>query len=275
MKSAFADKQACRYISQLIHDCCGIQIHHSKEALIKSRLGKRIRHHGLTSLPAYCDFLRNQDDGQELTRVVDALTTHFTGFLREQDHFQFMIEHALPSSPKPPDGQFHVWSAASSSGEEAYTSAFYLAEHSEANPGCDWRVCASDVSAKVLDKARLGVYTQDRLRSLPRPWVRKYFQKGIGRWEGYFRVKRIIADHITFRQINLLADYTHPQPFQVIFLCNVLMYLHPATREQLVNRVCRFLAPKGHLLIGHSEDLNGLDVPLYSLRPSIYQHIER
>src|SRR5580693_2771472 len=106
MKSAIAEREACRYISKLIEDRCGIQIHHSKEALIRSRLGKRIRHHGLNSLPAYCDFLRHQDDGEEVMRVVDALTTHFTNFLREQDHFQFLVEQALPSQTQGRDETF-------------------------------------------------------------------------------------------------------------------------------------------------------------------------
>jgi chemotaxis protein methyltransferase CheR len=275
MKSAIAEKEACRYISQIILDRCGIQIPPSKEALIMSRLGKRMRHHGLPSLPAYCEFLRDHDDGAELTRVVDELTTHFTSFLREEEHFQFMIEEALPAAVKRSGGRFLVWSAASSSGEEAYTIGMYLAEYTEANAGVEWQVCASDVSGKVLEQARQGVYAEERLRSLPRPWLRKYFQKGVGIWQGQFRVKRSLAERVLFRQINLIEEYTHEQPFDLIFLRNVLMYLDPGAQAQLVNRVCRFLAPRGHLLIGHSENLNGLDVPLHSLRPSIYQHIER
>jgi chemotaxis protein methyltransferase CheR len=271
MRSAIAEREACRYISRLIQERCGVQIHHSKEALIRSRLGKRMRHHGLTSLPAYCDFLRKQEDGEELKRVVDALTTHFTHFLREQEHFQFLVEEALPTTPRSADGIFHVWSAASSSGEEAYTMAFYLAEYEANHPGFNWQICASDVSNKVLDMARLGIYAEDRMRALPKPWLRKYFQKGVGTWEGHFRIKHEIADHITFRQINLIEDYSHPHPFQVIFLRNVLMYLDSDMQREMVNRACRFLAPHGHLMTGHSENLNSLDVPLRAVRPSIYQ----
>jgi chemotaxis protein methyltransferase CheR len=272
MKSATAERAACRYLSHLIQDRCGIQMPQGKEALIKARLGKRMRQQGLTSLPAYCDFLREQEDEEELARVVDALTIHFTNFLRERDHFQFMVEQALPATPRRPGQKFRVWSAASSSGEEAYSIGMCLAEHSAAFPGRDWRVSASDVSDKMVEKARLGIYTEDCVGTLPPPWVRKYFQKGVGPWEGHYRVKRLIADRITFRRINLVEDYTHPYAFDVIFLRNVLIYLDRPVQEQLVRRVCHFLAPRGHLLIGHSENLTGFNVPLRHLRPSIYQH---
>ncbi|MGD1083923.1 MAG: protein-glutamate O-methyltransferase CheR [Verrucomicrobiota bacterium] len=272
MRTAAAEREACRYLGRLIQDRCGIQMQPGKEALIKARLGRRMRQYGLKSLSAYCDFLREQEDEEELAGVVDALTIHFTNFLREQEHFQFMVEEALPVPRERQEQRFHVWSAASSSGEEAYTIGMYLAEHSAAMSGCDWRVSASDVSAKMLEKARLGVYTEERVRTLPRQWVRKYFQRGVGNWEGHYRVKRLIADRITFRQINLMEDYSHTHAFDMIFLRNVLIYLDRSIQEQLVRRVCQFLAPQGHLLIGHSENLTGLNVPLRSLRPSIYQH---
>jgi len=272
MRTAAAERAACRYLSHLIQDRCGIQMQQGKEGLIRARLGKRMRQHGLTSLPDYCDFLREQEDEEELARVVDALTIHFTNFLREKEHFQFMVEEALPALRQRQEQRFHAWSAASSSGEEAYSIGIYLAERSAATPGWDWRVSASDVSGRMLEKARLGVYTEERVRTLPRQWVRKYFQKGVGPWEGHYRVKRLITERITFRQINLIEDYSHPHVFDMIFLRNVLMYLDRSIQEQLVKRICRFLAPQGHLLIGHSENLTGLKVPLRPLRPSIYQH---
>ena len=184
MRTAAAERAACRYLSHLIQDRCGIQMQQGKEGLIKARLGKRMRQHGLTSLPDYCDFLREQEDEEELARVVDALTIHFTNFLREKEHFQFMVEEALPALRQRQEQRFHAWSAASSSGEEAYSIGIYLAERSAATPGWDWRVSASDVSGRMLEKARLGVYTEERVRTLPRQWVRKYFQKGVGPGRG-------------------------------------------------------------------------------------------
>src|SRR5208283_2956884 len=93
-----------------------------------ARLGKRMRHHGFAGLAEYCEYLRTQGDEAEFTLMVDALTTNFTNFLRENDHFKFMLEQALPLATQAGDKHFAVWSAASSSGEEPYTMAFYLSE---------------------------------------------------------------------------------------------------------------------------------------------------
>jgi chemotaxis protein methyltransferase CheR len=270
-KTKNAEAEACQYIADLVYDRCRIRLHDGKDALIKARLGKRMRKYGFTALPQYCDFLRTEGDEAELTMVIDALTTNFTNFLREADHFKFLVEQALPSVLPKGGKKFHVWSAASSSGEEPYTIGFYLSEHFPPALGWDWRIAASDISTKVLEKARQGIYPAERLDAIPRDWLRKYFQKGVGRWEGCCRVKSSITERVSFRQINLIESYTHPQPFEIIFCRNVMIYFDRPTQEQLVNQLCRFLVPKGYLIIGHSESLNGLNVPLRCLRPSIYQ----
>ena len=123
----------------------------------------------------------------------------------------------------------------------------------------------------MLGKARQGVYAQEQVRGLSQAWLRKYFQKGIGKWEGHYRVKGSLADRVEFLQLNLIESYHHAEPFQIIFCRNVMIYFDRPTQEQLVNRLCRFLVPRGYLIIGHSESLNGLKVPLRCLRPSIYQ----
>lgn len=269
--SATAEADALQYLIELIYDHCRIRLQGGKETLIKARLGKRMRHLGFSELSEYCAFLQTRADDQEFTLVVDALTTNFTNFLREEDHFKFLVEDALPAIVPRAGKKLNVWSAASSSGEEPYTIAFYLAEHYPLTAGWDWRITASDISTKVLEKGRLAVYPEDRLRPLPGDWLRKYFQKGAGPWAGHYRVKRAITERVAFRQVNLIENYTHSQPFEVIFCRNVMIYFDRMTQEQLVNRLCRFLAPQGYLLIGHSESLNGLDVPLRCLRPSIYQ----
>jgi chemotaxis protein methyltransferase CheR len=268
-----AENQACQFIIEFIYERCRIRLHDGKEALIKARLNKRIRHLGFSGLAEYCDFLRTRADDGELTKVVDALTTNFTNFLREPDHFKFLVGEALPALLPPGEKKFRVWSAASSSGEEPYTICFYLSEHYAPGLGWDWRVTASDISTRMLDKARLGLYAQDRVDRIPVEWLRRYFQKGVGNWEGHYRIKRSLAGRVNFQQINLIEDYSHPQPFDIVFCRNVMIYFDRVTQEELVNRMCRFLKPRGCLFIGHSESLNGLDVPLRCLQPSIYQRI--
>ncbi|MGD0815354.1 MAG: protein-glutamate O-methyltransferase CheR [Verrucomicrobiota bacterium] len=271
IKANIAEAEACQYIATLVYDRCRIRLHEGKDALIKARLGKRMRKHGFPGLPEYCDFLRTQADEEEFTKVIDALTTNFTNFLREAEHFKFLVEQALPSMPPKGRKDFRIWSAASSSGEEPFTIGLYLSDHYPPALGWDWRIIASDISTKVLEQARQGIYPTERLDAVPRPWLHKYFQKGLGRWEGCCRVKPSITERVSFQQINLIESYTHPQPFEVIFCRNVMIYFDRPTQEQLVNRLCRFLVPQGYLLIGHSESLNGLNVPLRCLRPSIYQ----
>ncbi len=271
MKVSTPETEAYQYVIDLIYDRCRIKLHDGKEQLIKARLGKRMRHHGHATLEEYCNFLRTEADENEFTLVVDALTTNFTNFLREEDHFKFMVQHGLPAVVPTGQRRFNVWSAASSSGEEAYTIAMYLAEHFPLAQRWDWRITGSDISTKVLATAQRAVYAEERIRTIPQEWLRKYFQKGVGRWEGYYRVKPDLAERATFLQINLIESYEHSQPFELIFCRNVMIYFDRQTQEQLVNRLCRFLVPKGHLLIGHSESLNGLNVPLRCVRPSVYQ----
>lgn len=267
-----SEASALTYISQLIYDRARIRLDEGKHALIKARLGKRIRHHGFDGLPEYCHFLQTSAGHEEFTLVIDALTTNFTNFMREPDHFKFLIDTALPAVLRAKKS-FRIWSAASSTGEEPYTIAFFLADHFPISAGWDWSIAASDLSTKVLEKARAAIYAEDRLGSIPREWLPRYFQRGVGNWSGHYRIKRALASRIAFQQINLIEDYSHPHPFEVIFCRNVMIYFDRPTQEQLVDRLCRFLAPNGYVIIGHSESLNGLNVPLRCVRPSIYQKI--
>jgi chemotaxis protein methyltransferase CheR len=272
-KTIPSETEALEYISREIYERCRIRLDGGKHALVKARLGKRMRHYGFGDLSEYCHFLQTTAREDEFTQVVDALTTNFTNFMREPDHFEFLVNSALPKLLKPADKTFRIWSAACSSGEEPCTIGFFLAERYPVSAGWNWSITASDISTKVLEKARGAIYETERLTSLPREWLPRYFQRGAGAWAGYYRVKRAISERIAFRQINLIEDYSHPQPFEVIFCRNVMIYFDRMTQEQLVNRLCRCLAPNGFIITGHSESLNGLKAPLRCLQPSIYQKI--
>jgi chemotaxis protein methyltransferase CheR len=270
--AAFPDETAaCRFIIDFAFERSGIRLHENKEALIRSRLGKRLRHHGFASLAQYCEFLKTSGDQEEFTILMDALTTNYTNFLRVKEHFRFMVEKALPSLLKPGQKKFNVWSAASSSGEEPYSIAFYLNEFFPPAKGWDWQITASDISTRMVALAREGVYGEEQVRALPSGWLRKYFQKGVGRWEGHYRVKQSVASHLEFRQINLIEPYHHDRLFEVIFCRNVLIYFDRHTQERLIKRLCRCLAPGGFVITGNSENLHGFKLPLRCLQPSIYQ----
>lgn len=259
------------YIIALIYERSRIRLHDGKQSLIRARLGKRMRHHGFETLTEYCTFLQTQADEEEMTHVVDALTTNYTAFLREKDHFEFLIQHALPGLLPSGQKQFKLWSAACATGEEPYSLACYLSESYPPTAGWNWRILATDISTKALGKARAGIYPLDRLDAVPPEWRRRYFQRGVGEWEGSCRIKPSVAERVDFRQLNLLEGYSVQDEFPVILCRNVMIYFDRPTQEQLVRQLGRFLAPKGFLLIGHSESLNGLSIGMRCIRPSVYQ----
>lgn len=265
------DAEACRFIVQLVYERSRVQLNEGKQALIRARLGKRMRALRYTCLADYCDHLRTHAGAEEITHVVDALTTNFTSFLREEDHFRFLVEKALPERLGRQPRRFHLWSAACASGEEPYSLAFYLDQTFPPADGWDWRILATDISTKVLGQAQAGIYPDSRLGSLPTAWLRKYFQRGVGTKEGLFRVKTQLRERITFRQVNLLELPDIPDRFEAVLCRNVMIYFDRNTQQQLVETLGRFLVPSGYLLIGHSESLVGLPIPFRCLRPSYYQ----
>jgi len=270
MRTQTDESAAYGFIITLIYERCRIRLHDGKQELIRARLGKLMRHRGFRTLTEYCDFLRHEADEDEFTLVVDALTTNFTSFLREADHFESMVKEALPAVLKG-RRQFSVWSAACSSGEEPYSIAFYLFEHFPPADGWDWHILATDVSTKALAKAQQAIYGESQVESIPPAWLRRYFQRGFGRQEGQYRIKPLVARRVTLRQINLLSDFDLAEAFPVIVCRNVMIYFDRPTQQQLIGRLTRQLAPQGYLFVGHSESLAGINSSLRCLRPSVYQ----
>ena len=270
MKTTSDDTAAFEYIIDLIYQKSRIRLHDGKQELIRSRLGKRMRHLGLDSLREYCDYLKAGSDQEELTHAIDSLTTNFTNFLREEKHFRFMVETGLPEVLAR-RRDFRVWSAACATGEEPYSIGFYLSEHFSPAEGWNWELLATDISTRALATAQAAVYPLERTQTIPREWLKKYFQRGVGDWEGCCRVKSAVTERVTFQQLNLLGNFSFPQSFELIFCRNVMIYFDRATQEELVNQLGRFLVPGGYLLIGHSESLNGLKLPFRCVQPSIYR----
>ncbi|MFO1497058.1 MAG: protein-glutamate O-methyltransferase CheR [Verrucomicrobiota bacterium] len=271
MSVSASDAEAVDFLIALIYERSRIRLHEGKHPLIRARLGKRLRHHGFETLSEYCRYLRQSGDEAEMTQVIDSLTTNYTMFLREREHFDFMIEEALPTILMPHQKQFQIWSSACATGEEPYSLAIYLAENYPLEAGWDWRILATDISTRALSQAMQAVYPAERLQSVPQEWLRRYFQRGQNRWSGYYRVKDFLQARIEFKHLNLLGDYEFGTRFPLIFCRNVMIYFDRATQQQLGRKLCPMLAGQGFLLVGHSESLNGLDLPLRCRRPSIYQ----
>ena len=267
--------EAYRFIVDLIYRHSRIKLGSDKQALLSSRLTKRLRSIGLSSFDEYCAVLRSPQSQDEIEELLDLISTNHTRFYREPDHFDYLIAKILP--PLIPTliarhSPLRVWSAASSSGEEPYTLAIVLSEFLRAFPAVDWQICASDISNRVLTAARQGVYRMDAVEPVPPDLLKRYFQKGFGAQEGKCRVRSELRDKVRYERINLF-QHEYPIPLQqhVIFCRNVMIYFDIQSREQAVKRMSHYLAPGGFLIVGHSESLMGINHGLKSIQQGIYQ----
>lgn len=258
--------QEFKQFQSMIYDIAGISMSPAKKPLVSGRLAKRVKHHGFPSYGDYFRALMKDESRSELQVAVDLLTTNETYFFREPKHFDFLRNHILPQHL--PGKAFRVWSAASSSGQEAYSIAMTLADCLGDKP---WEVVASDISTRVLEKARGGHYPMDQAEDIPQSMLTSYCLKGIGSQAGTFLVERRLRNRVSFMQVNLNLKLPKLGEFDVIFLRNVMIYFDTETKRQVVRRIMELLKPGGYLLIGHSESLNGVVDELKTVMPSIYR----
>jgi chemotaxis protein methyltransferase CheR len=249
----------------LIYRIAGISMAVSKKPLVASRLAKRIRHHGLASYGEYFNMITAANGQTELQMTVDLLTTNETHFFREPKHFDFLRQFILPV--RKPGRTLRIWSAACSSGEEPYSIAMLLDEVLNNAP---WEIVASDLSTRVLEKARAGLYPMERMPEIPRHYLSNYCLKGTGTKEGTLLIERKLRDRVQFIQYNLTEAPPKLAEFDVIFLRNVMIYFDQETKRQVVSRLLSKLRPGGHFLVGHSETLNGINEQVRLVQPAIY-----
>lgn len=249
---------------QMIHRIAGISMSPAKKALVAGRLAKRLKHHGLNSFEDYFQLINRSQD--ELQVAVDLLTTNETHFFREQKHFDFLRQRVLPQ--RAAGRPFRIWSAASSSGQEAYSLAMLLADQLGEAP---WEVFGSDISTKVLDKARAALYAMDQAGEIPPAYLKAYCLKGVGGQSGFFTLDPALRRRVSFQQINLNERLPQVGEFDVILLRNVMIYFEPNTKQQVVARLVERLRPGGWFIVGHSESLNGLAHGLAAEQPSVYR----
>jgi len=253
-------------IRDFIYEEAGIDLGGRKQMLVSSRLNKRLRYHNLSSFQAYIDIIFQQGNELEKQMAIDLLTTNETYFFREPDHFEFLKKNILPNHSK--TSLFRLWSAASSSGEEAYTLSMILDDYFGAKIA--WEIFGSDISNTILEKARKGLYPTLRIDGIPQPFLKKYCLKGKGEFDGFLRVNEKLRHKCSFKQINLIKPLPNVGEFDVIFLRNVLIYFDDKTKEDIVRRLVKSLRKGGYLFIGHSESLKGMDLGVKLLAPATY-----
>lgn len=242
-----------------------------KKQLIVSRLSNTLAAQGYTNFSQYVDEIISGRDKDMVTAMLNKLTTNYTYFLREENHFQYMWDVVLPALAKKHerDKILSIWSAGCSSGEEPYTISMYLKEFFGSKPGkWDTRILATDISQEILNTAMNPVYQEDSLSRLPDAWRKKYF---VSKGDGSYTVAPAIRDNVIFRPFNLMDPIRFRRPFDLIFCRNVMIYFDQPTKDALVRRFYDATLPGGHLFIGHSEGLNKSDCPYRYIMPAIYQ----
>jgi len=258
------DKEFAKF-QRFIHEEAGITLSTAKKPLVCGRLGKRLNQHQFTSYTEYFDFLKSGRSPAEVQIAIDLLTTNETYFFREPKHFDLLRQLASAHRTSQP---FRVWSAASSSGEEAYSIAMVLQDCVQNGA---WEITGSDISTRVLERARTGHYPMERAQHIPHSYLKRFCLRGTGAHQGTLLVERNLRSRVQFLQVNLNESLPALGMFDVIFLRNVMIYFNGETKQQIVARVLSLLKPGGYFCIGHSESLNGISNEVMPLAPSIYR----
>ena len=276
LHDAALSDSAFKRIQSLIYDLAGIALADSKHVMVESRLGKRLRALGLPSYRAYLELLERPDQRDELTRFVNALTTNKTDFFREPHHFEFLRDTAFPEIVRRAGShrRLRIWCAAASTGEEPYTIAMTVREFFGGDDRWDIRILASDIDTDVLTTASAGVYSRDRFEGVEPALIRKYFAPEPDSNDRSLRVKPVLRELITYRQLNLnTAGWPIRTQFDIIFCRNVMIYFDTDSQKKIVAQFAKFLKPESWLLIGHSESLFGISDCFESIGATVYRRV--
>jgi len=258
--------KAFQAVTDFFHEASGIRLTPAKRTLVVGRLQKLAQDKGFQQLDGYVRHALSGEDADETRRLIDRLTTNETYFFREPEHFALLGELAERA---PRDRPFRVWSAASSSGEEAYSIAMVLAER--IGPG-GWEVVGTDLSGAMVKAAQTALYPMERARDIPLPLLRRHCLKGGGPYEGQLLVGRALRAHVRFQAANLTQPLPDLGRFDVIFLRNVLIYFDLPGKADIVQRVMTLLRPGGRLFTGHAESINNIGVKVRAVAPAVYAH---
>jgi len=264
-------------LRELIYAEVGIHLNADKKTMLETRLRRRLQALDFSSCAQYCEFVfaagpRND----EMVHLIDAVTTNKTDFFREAGHFDFLTAKALPSlaARHGTNRRSLVWSAGCSTGEEPYTLAMVLSEYAEAAPGFRFNVLGTDICTTVLERARLGIFKSDGLRPVPAGMRRKYFMRSRDRGSDLMRAVPELRAQIEFRRLNFMdSDFGINEAPEIVFCRNVIIYFDRETQLRLLQKLARQLAPGGYFFSGHSESLQGLDLPFVQAGPSVYRRV--
>lgn len=247
---ASPDLNLYRQISEIAYRHAGLVLGDDKLDLVRARVARRIHDTRVRTLDAYVALLRSADRGDELPNLISALTTNYTHFYREAEHFETLASQVLPAIAAEAPASFRIWSAGCSTGQEPISIATTLLE-SHYDIAIRARIWATDIDRAALGRATEGAYSDAEMRAVSEPIRDKYFHVQNNRWQ----MKPNLRDLITYAELNLLAPWNFADQFHCIFCRNVAIYFDAAAQERLWMNFFNKLAPRGWLFIGHSERL--------------------
>ncbi|MCW7541035.1 chemotaxis protein CheR [Aquabacterium sp. A7-Y] len=263
------DKADFERVRQLIYQRAGISLHAGKQAMVYSRLSRRLRETGYRSFADYLQWLERASGAQgeaEWQEFINCLTTNLTAFFREDHHFRLLAEELKKHGATRP---LRIWCNAASTGEEPYSIAMTVAD--TLGPRAPVKILASDIDTKVLATASRGVYGDDA-RGLSPELLKRHFLRGTGRNTGAIRIKPELAAMIDFRTFNLMnTSWSLGEAFDIVFCRNVMIYFDAETQRRVLERIHAAMKPHGLLFVGHSENFTDAR-DLFQLRgKTVYQ----
>ena len=264
-------------LGAFIHEKLGIKMPDSKRVMIESRLRKRLKFLGIDQYADYCDYLFSEAGMEnEIHEFINVVTTNKTDFFREPNHFSYMSEKALPELAENfgsgINKTLNVWSSACSQGDEPYTLAIVLSEFAKKYKTYDFSILATDISMKILELAKKGVYHHSHIEPIDIDLRKKYLLKSKDKNKNIVRIIPELRKKIIFRQMNLIeGEFRIRNTMDIIFCRNVIIYFDRKTTDLLLKRLCGKLRTGGFLFMGHSELLDCTKLPLQQVAPTIYR----
>ncbi|NLZ83189.1 MAG: protein-glutamate O-methyltransferase CheR [Clostridiales bacterium] len=261
-----------RHFASYIKINYGINLKDEKRTLVTGRLQNVLAENGISNFTDYYKCIQSDKTGKAVSTLVDKITTNHTFFMREVDHFYYFRDYVLPYLKRVArDKDLRIWSAGCSSGEEPYTLSMLIDEFfAKEKMWWDSKVLATDISSKVLNKARQGIYLNDALEELPSLWKLNYFKR-IDNEKSEIHDK--IKKEVIFRKFNLMEEiFPFKKKFHVIFCRNVMIYFDEKTKNKLVNKFYDNMEQGGYLFIGHSESLVRGETDFRYLMPAVYRN---
>lgn len=264
---------------QLIYRESGIWLSPAKTALLTGRIAKRIRHHGLKSFREYYRLV--VENGDERIQMLDAISTNETHFFREPKHFELLRSTVFPEWVRKADmgrrvRRIRVLSAGCSTGQEPYSLAMALLHHFPPASGWEIEITASDLSTRVLEIAKKGIWPAEKMHEIPPEYLKAFMLRGFGEHAGKIKAGPEIRSLIQFYRVNLNESlHLFSGKFDLIFCRNVLIYFNAQSREQVVRRLASHLSDDGYFFVGHAESLHQMGDVLSTLVPTVYRPAQR